>query len=147
MPVTVTVITYLPWPPWAQRHKQKQSYLCRFAQGGQGKYNMSRCHLCYGGCYHINFRQWKHGLTFTIRQAVCTIDQSSLIKCLWMCLCYIAQGSQGKCSHWARQNCCSLFFTANSDNVITIQARTVVPDELFHPCLIFAIKTGAANVR
>jgi hypothetical protein len=30
---------YLPWPPWAAQHNQKQSYLCRIVQGGQGKYS------------------------------------------------------------------------------------------------------------
>ncbi len=35
---------YLPWPPWATRQKQKQSYLCCVAQGGLGKYN-SGCRL------------------------------------------------------------------------------------------------------
>jgi hypothetical protein len=29
----------LPWALWAGRHKLKQSYLCRIAQGGQGKYS------------------------------------------------------------------------------------------------------------
>ncbi len=38
-PVTATVSTYLPWPPCAERHKLKWSYLCCVAQGGQGKYN------------------------------------------------------------------------------------------------------------
>jgi hypothetical protein len=38
-PATATVTTYLPWPPWAYRHKYKWSYLCHVAQGGEGKYN------------------------------------------------------------------------------------------------------------
>ncbi len=35
----VTVIAYLSWPPWAMQHRQDCFYLCRYTQGGQGKYN------------------------------------------------------------------------------------------------------------
>ncbi len=28
---------YLPWPPWAARHRLDRFYLCRATQGGQGK--------------------------------------------------------------------------------------------------------------
>ncbi len=37
-------LLYLLWPPWAAWYKQKLSYFCRTAQGGQGKYS-SDCHV------------------------------------------------------------------------------------------------------
>ncbi len=67
MPATATHIVLT----LAQGYKQKQSYLCHVAQGGQVKYNMCRCCQHYRRRYRINFRQWKHGLKATAIIALC----------------------------------------------------------------------------
>ncbi len=57
---------FLPWPPWAMQQEIEQSYLCRAAQGGQGKNNGEHhlfvaCRCCQR--YRDKLCQTKHSLS------------------------------------------------------------------------------------
>ncbi len=70
---------YLPWPPWATRHTQDCFYLCRYDQGGQGKYYFMLLSLATMTPLSRNLCKCKHSITLNI-------DIRTLRICQKLCL-------------------------------------------------------------